>query len=149
MNYPVNITLYSKNVIYNGFPASNEVPIPEATVENYLGTLSINEKQLKLDFKSEKLYDGLSEHTVVIIEGDTVLISKKINYELNMVFREKDVCECVYLDAYRQMNIRIHTSKLENSLTKDGGVLNIDYTVEILGSIAEENCLSFAVSSVN
>ncbi len=143
---PVNITLHSKHIFYNGFPAKNEVPCPEETVEHYGGTIDVKGKIVKLEFRSSQPFDGFTEQTVVMTEGNTVLISRIGSYEFNMVFKKEKVCECIYLDKYRQMNIRIHTDRLENTLDRYGGKLNIDYTVEILGTVAEENSLSFSVS---
>lgn len=149
MRLPVDITLHSKHILYNGFPAKNEVPIPEETMEKYNGTLSVTGDRIKLEFDSALLYNETKEKTVVMTERNTVLISRRGNYELNMVFCKENTCECIYLDAYRQMNIRIHTDKLENSINRFGGKLNIDYTVEILGSVAEENSLSFSVTPID
>ncbi len=145
----VDINLRSKHTIYTGFPAKNEIPFPEETVESFRGLMCARGKKVKFEFASKMHAKNSAEKTVVIINKDDVLISRLGQFELNMVFRKEGICECVHLDPYRQMNIKINTTKLENTISAKGGTLQIDYSVEIFGSIAEENSLTFTVKPID
>lgn len=42
--------------------------------------------------------------------------------------------------------MRINTKKLVNTLSMEGGSLSIDYTVEIVGNLAEKSHVTYSVS---
>ena len=149
MILPVDITLRSKHTIYSGFPAKDEIAFPEESVEHYRGLMSIRGKKVKFEFAPPQRMQNFDEKTVVSVSKDDVLISRVGSQELNMVFCKNNSCECVFLDPHRQLNIKIKTAKLDNSLSRHGGSLDIDYTVEIFGSLAEGNSLSFSVLPVD
>ena len=53
---------------------------------------------------------------------------------------------CICDTGFFPLQMRIYTKKLSNSLSLDGGRLDIDYTVEIVGNLAEQNRLSVSVA---
>lgn len=52
----------------------------------------------------------------------------------------------MYDTGYFPMQLRVSTKSLDCDITELGGKLNIDYTVEIVGNVAEQSKLTLSVA---
>lgn len=78
----------------------------------------------------------------------TVSVNRTGAINTHMVFCENrvPVCICDTGLGKLKMQLRIRTKSIENTLTATGGKLEIEYSVEIAGNLAERNRLGFSVS---
>ena len=62
-----------------------------------------------------------------------------------MVFDTEKSYSCIYHNGNMPMQLKVSTKSLRNGLTEQGGKIDIDYTVEIVGNLAEHTKMSFSV----
>ena len=65
-----------------------------------------------------------------------------------LAFEKEKRLLCDYGAAGGVYSVTLHTHRLENDLTLDGGSVLVDYSVEIHGSVSEHNILELSVESV-
>lgn len=62
-----------------------------------------------------------------------------------MVFEKGKTHSCVFHNGFFPMELRVSTRELKNTISKSGGRLDLDYTIDIVGSRAEKSHISLAV----
>ena len=89
-----------------------------------------------------------SSVTTINTFGDNRIVSVNRIGQLNshMVFEEGKCHTCIYDTGFFPMHLRVCTKGLTNNLSLQGGKIDIDYSVEIVGNLAEKNKLSVSVS---
>lgn len=119
---------------------------PETISYRASGTCRHSRDGLKLEYKEPELtgMDG-TVTTVTVLGSGVVSVNRVGPVNTHMVFEAGKMHVCVYDTGYFPMQICIHTSKLENSLTVKGGCFDVEYNLEIGGSLASKNRLKIAV----
>ena len=87
--------------------------------------------------------------TTVSLCGDLVSVNRSGVLKSHMIFEEGKIHNCIYDTGVFPMQLRINTKSLECDISELGGKLNIDYTVEIVGNVAEQSRLTLSVSPDN
>lgn len=113
------------------------------------GTCRNSRDGLKLEYK-EPVVTGMdgTVTTVTVSETGTVFVNRVGPLNTHMVFEAGKMHACIYDTGYFPLQICIHTSKLENSLTLKGGCFDVEYSMEIGGRLASKNRLKIAVTPV-
>ncbi|MBO4501731.1 MAG: DUF1934 domain-containing protein [Clostridia bacterium] len=65
--------------------------------------------------------------------------------DAGMIFEQGKTHSCVFHNGVLPMEIRVRTAELKNTISKAGGRLDVDYTVDIIASRAEQSHLSLSV----
>lgn len=144
MKIPVEIMVTRKKMDYRDIHSVSDVPEPKESMDSYNGYMVIKGKNIAIDY-SEELEDGVKLDTSVMYEKGVALISRRGDINTNLVFNPGKSCDCVCHNGYRHMNLRVNTKKLSSDIGLLGGKLKIDYTVEILGNLAEKNSICVSV----
>ncbi len=144
MRLPVEITVTNKKLNYHDMRVVGDIPEPRETSANYYGYMEIDDKGVTVDY-DEVFDDGEVESTSVILQDGVALISKQGEYRTNLIFRPGNSCDCFWHNGYRHMNLRVNTQSLNSNLCSLGGKLEIDYTIEIMGDLAEKNSMCVSV----
>ncbi len=145
MRFPVEIMITNKKLSYRDMITPGDIPEPHESVESFEGYMNVKGKRLTIDYK-EYFDDGEIADTSVMLEDDLALISRRSDEMItNLVFRQGAVYDCVCYNGYRNMNLRVSTRRMKSDMSAIGGKLNIDYTIEILGNLAETNSICVSV----
>lgn len=85
--------------------------------------------------------------TIISAFKDGMVVVNRIGFiNSHMVFAHGKSHTCICNTGFMPMQLRVKTKELKNNLTMDGGKLDIDFAVEIMGNLAETNRLTFSVS---
>ncbi len=103
-------------------------------------------KNTKKGYQIEYTEDNGALTTLVDTFGASVSINRVGAYNSHMVFSEERANFCICDTGFMQMQMRVRTNRLLNTLTLEGGKLDIDFAVEIAGNLAERNRLIMSVS---
>lgn len=90
--------------------------------------------------------DGTEVETTINAIGSTVSISKDGGVKSTMVFEQGMRHNCIYDTGFFPMQLAVRTKELHNTIEGTSGKLDIKYTVEIVGNLAETCKLSYSVS---
>jgi uncharacterized beta-barrel protein YwiB (DUF1934 family) len=146
MKIPINIKIQSER-IYNDLGMKGGQAIePEKSYVNLTGFMKKTKEGLQVEY-TELEENGMG-HTVTTINtlGESVVSVNRVGtLSSHMVFEKGKCHTCIYDTGVFPMQLRICTKELENNLTLEGGKLNIDYSIEIVGNLAEQNKLSVSV----
>lgn len=145
MKLPVEILITNKKLSYRDMITAGDIPEPHESVECFQGLMDVKHKRLTIDYK-EYFDDGETADTSVILEDDLALISRRSDELItNLVFRQGAVYDCVCYNGYRNMSLRVNTKSMKSDIGPLGGKLKIDYSIEILGNLAETNSICVSV----
>lgn len=120
---------------------------PETISYRASGSCRNSRDGLKLEYREPELtgMDG-TVTTVTVLETGAVSVNRVGPINTHMVFEAGKMHACIYDTGYFPMQICIHTSRLENSLTVKGGCFDVEYKMEIGGRLASKNRLKIAVT---
>lgn len=144
MKLPVEIMVTNKKLNYRDMCVAGDIPEPRESTESYTGYMVVRGKKVHIDY-DEVFDDGAIAKTSVMLENGTALISHRGEINTNLVFRQGESCDCVCHNGYRHLNLRVNTKRLKSDLCPLGGKLKIDYTIEIMGNLAEKNSICVSV----
>ena len=84
--------------------------------------------------------------TVTVLHSGAVSVNRVGPINTHMVFEEGKMHACIYDTGYFPVQICIHTSKLQNSLSERGGCFDVEYNMEIGGRLASKNRMKIIVT---
>lgn len=96
-------------------------------------------KYIKLDDGFKAIYEeteisGMDGTTTSLtIKDSEVLLEREGTTNTKMVFNEKEPSVSLYSTPYGTLEISINTKKLKVEMNDDGGELNIDYDMIVMG----------------
>jgi len=140
MKIPVTVNIKTERKTHD--PLHLDKPRTEIRTATVNGYLSRTKKGLTCVF-SEEESDTV---TTVSSLGENLVSVNKIGYFNSlMVFDTEKSYSCIYHNGNMPMQLKARTKSLRNGLTEQGGKIDIDYTVEIVGNLAEHTKMSFSV----
>jgi len=141
---PINIQIESER-IYSDL-GRGQAPEPETSSFSINGFLKKTKQGLQVEY-IEPEHSGMGDTvTTISTLGERVISVNRVgNLSSHMVFEEGKCHTCIYDTGIFPMQLRVCTKQLQNSLTLQGGKINIDYSVEIVGNLAEKNKLSVSI----
>ena len=142
MKIPIDIRVQSERVCNNLTGAGGE---PATEKDDFLvsGFMRKTKGGFRIEFREKG--DNVTT-TIDTFEDDTVAVNRCGQMHSHMVFADGKTHICICDTEYMPIQMRVNTKRLANTLTMQGGKLDIDYTVEIVGNLAEKNSLRFSVS---
>ncbi|MBR0231341.1 MAG: DUF1934 domain-containing protein [Clostridia bacterium] len=143
MKIPIDIRVQSERLCNDLAHMGFKEPIPQK--DDYLvsGFMRKTRDGFRIEFREKE--DGATT-TIDTFADDTVALNRGGQLHSHMVFADGKTHVCICDTEYMPIQMRIKTKKLANTLSMQGGKLDIDYTVEIVGNLAETNRLRFSVS---
>lgn len=140
MKIPVDIRILRER--YPNDPKKQD--IPEDT-ESYFVSGSM--KRTKGGYLIEFRESTQETFTTVDAYSDgTVSINRVGPMNTHMVFMDGRALTCICNTGFTPFQINVRTEQIDNTLTLDGGRLDIRYSVEIHGNLAEKSRLLLSVS---
>lgn len=147
MKVPVEILVTNKRLDYRDIVSLSDAVDPKETISGFSGYMETNANGFSLEYSED--IDGFNElETSIIYRNGVALISRRGDINTNLVFVPHTSCDCVYYSGYRQLSLRVTTKNLTTDIGALGGKLSIDYTVDIMGSMAEKNTMCLSVCPI-
>ncbi len=140
MKIPVTVNIKTERKTHD--PLHLDKPRTEIRTATVNGYLSRTKKGLTCVF-SEEESDTVT--TVSSLGKNLVSVNKIGYFNSLMVFDTEKSYSCIYHNGNMPMQLKVSTKSLRNGLTEQGGKIDIDYTVEIVGNLAEHTKMSFSV----
>ena len=141
MKIPVDIRILRER--YTSDPRKKTEEAEESESYFVSGTMRTTKEGFTIKFR-EKMQDM---HTTVSTYKDgTVSINRVGEINTHMVFMDGRSLTCICDTGFTPFQINVRTKQIDNSLSLDGGRLDIRYTIEIHGNLAEKSRLLLSVS---
>ena len=136
--YDCDFTIHS--VIDNLDEAGVPDGEPEISITTERGFLKAepSEPQDKLYISYNEEGEGGKTHTEIVIDGNKVKLSRRGSSSYDLVFGEGEECSCVYSVPPYSFDMRVNCKRVRNSMTREGGVLQIIYDMNVGG--ADKKC---------
>lgn len=130
----------------------NDGDAPEETIEmRATGTLTEKEGRIELSYDETELTGMEGSTTVLSFQKGVPGVLTMIRYgavSTALIFEEGKRHICAYDTKIMPFEICIHTKRVHNHLTMDGGSVELDYLVEIHGAKAERTLFSLEVAPI-
>lgn len=143
MKIPIDIHIHSERIGTEIIRRGSGEIHPETDDFTVSGTMRNTKNGLQIEYSEE---DGAVITTIDVFKDGMISINRTGGMNSHMVFAAGKAFLCIYNTGFFPMQIRVRTKSLENTISFEGGKLDIDYSVEIVGNLAEKNKLSFSVS---
>lgn len=145
MKIPIDIRVKSERIYSDLSHRHSDNERPESDEFFATGTMKTTKKGYRIEFKEQ---GGIITTLIDVTENGLVSVNRLGPLNSHMVFADgkSHTCICDTGLSPVPLQMRVRTKSLANTLSIDGGRLDIDYTVEIVGNLAERNKLSFSVS---
>lgn len=143
MKIPIDIRVQSERILNDLGRFGTKEPEPQRDDYFVTGFMRKTKGGYRIEFR-EKEDDTTT--TIDTFDDNTVALNRSGEFHSHMVFADGKTHMCICETGYMPIQMRISTKKLDNTLSMQGGKLDIDYTVEIVGNLAEKNKLRFSVS---
>lgn len=137
MKIPVEIMVSTSRLDYRDPTVIGDRGEPKESMDSYNGILDIKGKSYTLSYV-EELDNGIVLDTSVMYKDGIALISRRSDINTNLVYNVEKPCDCVYNSGNKQFNLRVRTTRIKSDICNMGGKLFIDYTVDIMGNVAEK-----------
>ena len=149
MKIPVNINIKTERLTNGGAPFGADGTETELIESKTSGVMKKSGDMLQLQYIENEDSGFGGTKTTVSLCGDLVSVNRSGVLKSHMIFEEGKIHNCIYDTGVFPMQLRINTKSLECDISELGGKLNIDYTVEIVGNVAEQSRLTLSVSPDN
>lgn len=140
MKIPVDITIRTDKTMDDPLGGSNRREECETTVAGFMRT---TRRGLMLEYYEQDEGSGTITTLVDLPHNGMVMLNR--GGESGMIFESGKTHCCVFNNGVLPMEIRVRTDALTNTISKSGGRLDVDYTVDIIASRAEQSHLSLSV----
>lgn len=140
MIIPVDITIKTNKTMDDPMGGANRFEERETTVEGLMRTtrngLTLQYDEPEDEQKSVTTFIDLPQSGMVMMNrgGDS-----------GMIFERGKTHSCVFNNGVLPVEIRVRTDALTNTISRYGGRLDVEYTVDIIASRAEQSRLSLFV----
>ncbi|MBO4452334.1 MAG: DUF1934 domain-containing protein [Clostridia bacterium] len=144
MKIPIDIKIKSERICSDLIHRGGQDLAPETDELFINGFMKKTKDGYRIEFSESDgdttVIDTFADSTVSLNRGGPGSLHS------HMVFADGKAHTCICNTDFMPIQMRVRTKSLVNSLTMQGGKLDIDYTVEIIGNLAERNRLSFSIS---
>lgn len=144
MKLPVEIMVTNKRLDFRDLSGPGDCPEPIESTDSFTGYMVVTGKRVSIDYR-EDFDDGEMADTSVMLKDGVALISRRGEINTNLVFEAGKSLECICDNGYRPVSLRVNTKRLTSDIGPLGGKLKIDYTIEIMGNLAEKNSICVSV----
>ena len=118
---------------------------PDATELMTEGTMTLTENGMVLAYEETALTGMEGTTTSFQIQGPQVILTRSGTVNSQMVFEEGQQHVSLYETPYGTMTIDICTSKLEKTMSREGGDMEIRYTIAVEHRVTGKNCFKISV----
>ena len=141
MKIPVDIHVRAEHLNADHIRRGEEHP--ETEDYRVSGIMKKTKEGYRIEYREE---GDVFFTTIDTFADDTVSLNRVGPINTHMVFADGKTHTCICNTGFYPLHMRIRTKSLDNSLSMEGGRLHIDYSVEIVGNLAERSKLYISVS---
>ncbi len=142
MKIPIDIHVRSERFCNDLARRGIKPDEPETDDFRVSGTMKNTKGGFQIRYTEE---DGAVTTLIDVFADQTVAVNRLGPMNSHMVFADGKSHTCICNTGFFPLQMRVRTNKLENTLSMEGGKLDIDFTVEIVGNLAEKNRLTVSV----
>lgn len=143
MKIPIDIHVHSERICSDLGRKTQENPRPEIDDFYISGIMKKQKDGLRIEYSEE---DGEITTLVHLFPDDMVSINRIGPIHSHMTFSHGKAFTCICNTGLFPLQMRVCTKKLSNTISMEGGKLDIEFSVEIVGNLAEKNRLILSVS---
>jgi uncharacterized beta-barrel protein YwiB (DUF1934 family) len=143
MKIPIDIHVRSERLCTDLARRGRENDRPEIDDFYVTGVLKKQKDGIRIEYNEE---DGEITTLVHLFPDEMVSINRMGPINSHMTFSHGKAFTCICNTGFFPLQMRVCTKKLTNSISTDGGKLDIEFSVEIVGNLAEKNRLTLSVS---
>ncbi len=108
------------------------------------GSLRFNDKGYKIRYKEDGTgYEGC--FVTLSVEGEKVTMTRLGAFNAEMIIEKGKRHTCAYATPAGVMNLGVYASKVNSSMTENGGVLEFSYSLDIDGEYLSENTITVTI----
>ncbi len=136
--YDCDFTVHSviDNLDEGGIPDGE----PEVSITTELGFLKAEPAdgtdKIYISYNEES--EGGRTHTEIVVDGGEVRLSRRGSADYDLTFKEGEECVGVYSVPPYSFDMRVLCKRVRNSMTREGGSLQIIYDMNVGG--ADKSC---------
>jgi uncharacterized beta-barrel protein YwiB (DUF1934 family) len=142
MKIPIDIHVRSERIYCDIVRRGETADHPETDDFNVAGTLKKKKDGYRIEFSEA----GDIKTLIDTFDDETVSINRIGGINSHMVFAPNSTHTCICNTELFPVQMRVRTKRLENTISMDGGKLDIAFTIEVVGNLAEKNRITFSVS---
>ena len=131
MSDTIKLILTVNSVIDNLTDAGLPDGDPEINIFTTDGTLAIGERGMKLAFSETE--EGQTTTSTLFITDSGILLMKRGAVESDLRFTEGEATRSIYHVGPYSFDMDIRTKRIRNSLTENGGEVQLIYSMNIGG----------------
>lgn len=143
MKIPVDIHIRSERICMDLTHRGSKIEIPETDDYTVSGIMKNIKGGFRIEFTEE---EGAITTLIETYPDQMVSLNRLGVINSHMVFSQGKANYCICNTGMMPLQMCVRTKSLVNTLTAQGGKLDIDFTVEIVGNLAEKNRLTFSVT---
>ena len=118
---------------------------PDATELMTEGTLTLREGNLYLAYQESELTGMEGTTTTFAVRGPQVILTRSGKVSSQMVFEEGKQHTSLYETPFGELTVDIQTSSLRHNLSRNGGVMEIHYSIAVEHTVTGRNCFKIRV----
>lgn len=103
------------------------------------GTMEVAGNTYRLTYQESELTGMEGTTTTFEVQGPKVILTRAGGVNSQMVFEEGRQHTSLYETPYGELSIDVQTSRLHHSLTKQGGRMEIHYSIAVEHTVAGRN----------
>lgn len=143
MKIPIDIHVRSERICTDLARRGRENERPEIDDFYVSGIMKKQKDGLRIEYNE----DGGEITTLIhFFPDETVSINRMGPINSHMTFSDGKAFTCICNTGFFPLQMRVRTKKLTNDISLQGGKLDIEFSVEIVGNLAEKNRLTVSVS---
>ena len=118
---------------------------PDATELMTEGTMTMNDRGIRLSYEESELTGMEGTTTTFIVEGKRVTLLRTGAVNSQMIFEEGEQHTSLYETPFGELTVDIQTSKLLHNLSERGGLMEIKYSIAVEHTVTGRNCFKIRV----
>ena len=143
MKIPIDIHVRSERICNDLSRKGSDKTIPDLDDFKVSGTLLSREDGYRIEYTED---NGAITTLIDTFSDEAVAVNRVGAINSHMVFADGKSHTCICDTGFFPLQMCVRTKKLINTLTIDGGKIDIEFTIEVVGNLAEKNRLTVSVS---
>ena len=136
-SYPVMLTIRGEQY-FDGID-------PDETKLMTEGTMEVTEDGFLLTYQETELTGMEGTTTTFAVRGPQVILTRTGKVSSQMVFEEGKQHTSLYETPFGELTVDIQTSSLRHNLSRNGGLMEIHYSIAVEHTVTGRNCFKIRV----
>lgn len=131
----MTFTHHAEITVHSVIDNLNDAGLPDGEPEINLFTTEglINAGENRYEIKYDEKSDEYITHCRLLVDNEKVYLSRKGAVDCDITFCEGETSSCLYRVPPYSFDMTVTTAKIRNSLTENGGEIQLIYSMNIGG----------------